>query len=126
MTKENKMIIVVAIILSIIVISFAFVNTAAKNKIPSLYDSFAQCLTDKGAVLYGAEWCTHCKEQKAVLGDSFRLIKYVECPDNTQFCIDKGIQGYPTWIIGTSTMLEGFDKDKTMQNLSDITGCPLP
>lgn len=126
MTKENKMIMVIAIILSIIVIAFAFVNTAAKNKNPSLYDAFAQCLTDKGAVLYGAEWCAHCKEQKAVLGDSFRLIKYVECPDNTQLCIDKGIQGYPTWIIGTSTKLEGFDKNKTMQNLSDITGCPLP
>lgn len=120
----NKIIIGIAIILSIGIIIFAVINNS--NKIIKNYDKFAQCLTDKGAVMYGAEWCAHCKEQKAVLGNSFRLINYAGCPDNTQFCIDKGIQGYPTWLIGTSTKLEGFDKNKTMQELSDATGCVLP
>lgn len=67
------------------------------------YDEFAKCLTEKGAVMYGAEWCTHCKEQKAAFGDSFKYIKYIECPENILLCTDKGINGYPTWIIGTST-----------------------
>ena len=126
MDKQSKIIVSCAVILSITIIAFAFVNTAAKNKIPGLYDTFAQCLTGKGAVMYGAEWCAHCKAQKAVFGDSFKFIKYVECPDNTQLCIDKGVQGYPTWLIGTSTKLEGFDENKTMKELSDATECPLP
>ena len=130
MTRGNKIIIGCAIVLSMAIIIFGIVNTSNKNNTSGnkagLYDTFAQCLTDKGAVMYGAEWCAHCKEQKAVFGDSFRLIKYVECPDNTQFCIDKGVQGYPTWLIGTSTKLEGFDESKTMKELSDATGCPLP
>ena len=121
----NKIILGCAILLSVVIIIFAIAN-GNKNKIPGFYDTFAQCLTDKGAVMYGAQWCAHCKEQKAVLGDSFRLIKYVECPDDTQLCIDRGIQGYPTWLIGTSTKIEGFDKNKTMQELSDATGCVLP
>jgi len=126
-STENKIIIGSAIAVSLFVIIFAIANNNdSKNKVPDLYDKFAQCLTDNGAVMYGAEWCAHCKEQKAVFGDSFRLINYVECPDNTQLCIDNGIQGYPTWLIGTSTILEGFDKNKTMQELSDATGCPLP
>jgi hypothetical protein len=61
-------------------------------------DSFAKCVTEKGFVLYGAESCSHCKAQKELFGESFQYIKYVECPDNIQFCLDKGINGYPTWI----------------------------
>jgi hypothetical protein len=130
MTKGNKIIIGFAVVLSVIIIVFAIVNAnknnASENNKVGLYNTFAQCLTDKGAVMYGAAWCAHCKEQKAAFGESFNIIKYVECPDNTQLCIDKGIQGYPTWLIGTSTKLEGFDKNKTMKELSDVTGCPLP
>lgn len=62
-------------------------------------DAFAKCLTEKGWVMYGAEWCGHCKVQKALFGDSFKYIKYIECPDNTQLCLDKEISGYPTWKI---------------------------
>jgi len=128
-SKQSKIIIGCAIVLTVVVIIFAIVNNKSQNSGNNpvgLYDTFAQCLTDKGAVMYGAEWCAHCKDQKAVFGDSFKLINYVECPDNTQLCIDQGIQAYPTWLIGTSTQIEGFDKNKTMKELSDVTGCPLP
>ena len=63
------------------------------------YDSFAKCLTEKGAVMYGAVWCAHCKDQKKAFGDSFQYIKYVECTENTKLCLDDGVNGYPTWII---------------------------
>jgi hypothetical protein len=134
MSKENIIIIVCAVIAVVLVIGFAMLNknTQTQNTIPKdvriegfengktmqqlatltqcvlptdkNYDAFAKCLTEKGATMYGAEWCPHCKEQKAVFGNSFKYINYVECPDNTQLCLDKGIQGYPTWIIGTSTI----------------------
>lgn len=67
------------------------------------YDEFAKCLTQKGETMYGAAWCPHCIEQKAAFGTSFKYINYVECPDNTQLCIDKGIQGYPTWLLSSAT-----------------------
>ena len=112
--------------LCLIVIFYAFTqNTTAK--IENVYDDFAQCLTEKGAVMYGSAWCSHCKEEKATFGDSFKFINYVECPDNTQLCIDKGIRGYPSWSIGTSTeLIEGFSKNVTFGQLSAITGCKLP
>ena len=129
MEKQNKIIIGCAVILCVAVIIFIIINGSKSKSLPNnkvvSYDTFAQCLTNKGAVMYGAEWCSHCKAQKAAFGDSFKFINYVECPENTQLCIDKGVQGYPTWLIGTSTKLDGFD-DKTMQALSSATGCPLP
>ena len=68
-------------------------------------DAFAKCLTEKGLVMYGAEWCENCKIQEEAFGESFKYIKYVECPENTKLCLDAGIQGYPTWIreIATSS-----------------------
>lgn len=130
-SKENKIIMGVAGVLSLAVIAFAIFNVNSKDKIlestgPSLYDTFAQCLTDKGAIMYGAAWCSHCQAQKKAFGSSFKLIKYVECPDNTQLCIDKGIQGYPTWLLDGKVISEGFSEDRSMKELSEATLCPLP
>ena len=133
-----------AVVIASIIVIFAIMNTQSVNlgsgasttniattssstaAVSGKYDAFAECLTKAGAAMYGASWCPHCQEQKSFFGSSFQYIKYVECPDNTQVCIDKGVQGYPTWIMGTSTKIyEGFD-DKTMKTLSQATGCVLP
>lgn len=66
-------------------------------------DAFAKCLTQKGFTMYGAYWCPHCKDQKALFGDSFKYVNYVECTEQTQLCTDKGVQGFPTWIVETAT-----------------------
>jgi hypothetical protein len=125
MNKQNKTIVGGAVFLVILVIIFAVLNGG--SNVPSgKYDAFAKCLADRGAVMYGAEWCGHCKENKAAFGDSFKFINYVECPDNTQVCTDNGIQSFPTWLVGTSTRIVGFEKDKTMQELASSTGCELP
>jgi hypothetical protein len=63
----------------------------------------AKFLTQKGMVMYGAYWCTHCKDQKETFGDAFQFIDYVECDaggpnGNPDECKAKGVEGYPTWI----------------------------
>lgn len=124
MEKQNKIIMIGAFLLCLAIMIYAFSNKGSKSV---NYDNFAQCLTNNAAVFYGAEWCSHCKEEKNTFGESFKFINYVECPQNTQICIDKGIKGYPTWIIGTSTdFIEGFDKNTTFKQLSERTGCELP
>ena len=89
-------------------------------------DDFAKCITEKGAVFYGASWCTHCQNQKTMFGDSLQYVKYVECagPGNTQTqeCTDAGISGYPTWIVNNQT----YPGEQTLANLAKLTGCTLP
>ena len=85
------------------------------------YDSFAKCLTEKGAVMYGAYWCGHCKEQKEMFGDSFKYINYVECTEKKQICEDAGIGGYPTWIIDGKSH-EGV---QPLSKLAGISQCKL-
>ena len=70
---------------------------------PGKYDAFAQALSERGAKFYGAFWCPHCQAQKAEFGSAKKYLPYVECstPNNqvTQICLDKKIEGYPTWTF---------------------------
>lgn len=87
------------------------------------YDVFAQCLASKNVTMYGAAWCPHCQNQKKLFGESFKYVPYIECPDNTKLCLDKGITGYPTWLASDSARLEG---EQTLEKLAQISSCSLP
>ncbi len=125
MNKNAKIIISLGVVVIIAVLGLAFWQIKQDKKqaeTPGQYDAFAQCLADKNVTMYGAAWCTHCQNQKKLFGNSFRLIPYVECPKNTQLCIDKGINGYPTWILPDGKKLEG---EQTLEKLSQETGCQI-
>lgn len=87
-------------------------------------DHFAQCLSDKGAVMYGLYWCPHCEEQKELFGASFRKVHYVECgtPDHHEqpYCTQAGLKNFPTWRFADGESHEG---GVTLQDLATKTGC---
>lgn len=121
--NKNTYISVGIVIVLIIVIWMVF-SVNNKNAIPKLnYDDFAKCLASKDVTMYGAAWCTHCQAQKALFGSSFQYVKYVECPDNINICLAKGINGYPTWIFADGLKVEG---ETTLANIAKISGCALP
>ncbi len=101
---------------------------------PGKYDAFATCLKDKGATFYGAFWCPHCQAQKKAFGSSAKYLPYVECstPDangQTQICIDKKIQSYPTWELADGTIIPDDSPDGAgvkFETLAAKTGCVLP
>ncbi len=95
---------------------------------PGKYDTFAQCLKDKGAVFYGAFWCSHCQAQKKLFGTSVKLLPYVECSTadgntQTKICADKKISGYPTWEFADQSRLTG---EIALAKLAEKTSCELP
>src|SRR3989344_4137467 len=83
-------------------------------------EEFARCLSDKRAVMYGADWCPHCQNQKNMFGVTFRKITYVECPDDPKKCLEAGIQGYPTWIFADGSRIEG---EASLDKLAGASGC---
>ena len=69
-------------------------------------------MNEKGAIFYGAFWCSHCENQKELFGSSEKYLNYVECslPDKrgqTQICIDENITSYPTWKFEDKSIIEG-------------------
>jgi thiol-disulfide isomerase/thioredoxin len=85
-------------------------------------DTLASCLTQKGAVMYGASWCPHCQAQKEMFGTAFSKVKYVECEEEKQKCADEEITGLPTWKFADGSRLEGKQEFKV---LADKAGCKI-
>jgi len=95
---------------------------------PGKLDAFATCIAESGATFYGAFWCPHCQNQKAMFGTSARLLPYVECstPDgNSQLpvCNDAGVKGYPTWEFADGSRESG---EVSLERLAEKTSCTLP
>ena len=54
----------IAGIIGILILAITAYSVYSANK-PGPYDSFAKCLADKGAVMYGAmDWCKYTQTQK--------------------------------------------------------------
>ncbi|PIQ91876.1 MAG: hypothetical protein COV70_01795 [Parcubacteria group bacterium CG11_big_fil_rev_8_21_14_0_20_39_22] len=126
MTQKNKNII--GWIIGILVVVLIVVGIIWAASRPGKLDAFASCLEEKKAVFYGAFWCPHCQNQKAMFGSSQRKLPYIECstPDGKgqlQICEDKQIDTYPTWIFEDGSRLSG---EISLERLSEVTGCELP
>jgi thiol-disulfide isomerase/thioredoxin len=124
---KNGVVIFWLVLLALIVsgIGVSFVA----DRTPSKLDGFAQCLTEKGVVFYGAFWCPHCQKTKAMFGGSAKFLPYVECSTadgqgQTEACKQKDIKSYPTWVFQNSTTT--LTGERTLQEISELSGCPLP
>ena len=106
--------------LFILILSLVLIG-CTKDTGPAKYDSFTQCLTEKGATMYGTDWCSHCKNQKEMFGDSFQYVNYVDCDWNKDECLKAGIKGYPTWIIDNKK----YTGEQRLERLALLTECEL-
>ncbi len=128
MTKkeETKTLWAVGGILILIIAGSVFL--AMREGKPGALDDFAKCLKEKGAVFYGAFWCSHCQNQKKLFGSSEKYLPYVECstPDGggqLSLCNEKKIDGYPTWEFSDGSRESG---ELSLERLSEKTSCELP
>ena len=111
------------IVIALIALLGAVLFYSREGESNGKFDAFAQCLAEKNITMYGAVWCPWCKKEKANFGKSFKYVPYVECPENTQKCLDLKIQGYPTWIFPDGNKLVGY---QGLEKLSEASGCELP
>lgn len=113
---------------AVIIVLFAGAYYAGWYHKNHKYDAFAKCLTSHQAKMYGLYWCPHCAEQKAMFGESFHNVTYVECaiPGSSELapaCKMAGVKLFPSWQFGTDAPKEGV---LSLEALSDKTGCSLP
>ena len=112
-SKKKVMYAVAAFIFLIVAVAGYGIYSVAK---PGPYDAFTKCLTEKGAVMYGAvDWCTFTQAQKAMFGNSYKYVNYKDYKEL------EGIQKTPTWVINGVW----YENVQTFEALSSITECKL-
>jgi len=107
-----------AIVLIVVLIGLS-INTQMKKS--GEFDDFAKCLTEKGAIIYGNDYCSYTIKQLNFFGKSQKLLNYVKCINNEGLCNSKGVDITPTWEINGET----YSGVKTFEDLSSYSGCDL-
>lgn len=93
------------------------------------HTALAQCLTEKGVVMYGSSRCAVCAKTRALFGPAFQYIEEIECypgeeNSQTELCLSQKIAGTPTWVMEQNGVeqkrQQGF---MTIEELREFSGC---
>lgn len=118
--RRRKKLFVYSLIVVLLIVSIYLFYW--RSQLPGKYDNFAKCLTEKGFIMAGTDWCNFCKEQKGMFGKSFKFVDYRNCDVNRAWCDSNNVKGYPNWILPDGTARAGMQK---LQTLSQLSGCKL-
>jgi hypothetical protein len=106
-------------------LSMIFLTACGGPAAPGKYAEVAQCLTQKGVIMYGAYWCPHCQNQKKAFGSDQQFIKYQECDPkgaggDRKACLEAGVTSYPTWGFPGQGNLVG---EQSVADLAKLANC---
>ena len=107
-SKSKKKITFIAITTVILLVLGSWITYSIIS--PGKYDKFAKCLTEKGAVMYGEDWCKYTQGQKAMFGKSFKYVNYQ---------VKTGLNKRPTWVIDGKS----YETVQSFERLSALTEC---
>jgi len=87
----------------------------------------ARHLAESGVKFYGAYWCPHCADQKAMFGRAAGLLPYIECDPRSpvgqpQICAAANIRAFPTWDIHG----QRYEGVLSLDDLARLTNYPPP
>lgn len=118
-SRTRKLVIagVVGLVLVIGIVSFSLLSSASEGQ----FDSFAKCLSEKGAIVYGNDFCSYTQKQLSWFGKSRKYLNYVKCAENKELCNSKGVKVTPTWEINGQT----YGEVQTFEKLSAVSGCSI-
>ena len=121
---KKKVLVFVGIIalVAAVVYGASLFNKPVEPEGPSALDPFAKCLTEKGAIMYGTEWCPHCQAQKKMFGTSWQYASYVDCDASSGICNAVNVRSYPTWIFASGERVSGT---QDLNSLAAKSGCNL-
>ena len=108
----------------------AFIFAMPEGGSAAFEAALARHLREQGAVMYGAYWCPHCTEQKALFGDAAKDLPYVECDPKgvnarPDLCQKAGVKSFPTWVLGDKRR-EGVQTPQALADFSDFKESSKP
>jgi uncharacterized membrane protein len=119
---------VAVVLIGLLHLHYTGVLAPAQGPEDPLARALAEHLSGMDVKFYGAQWCDHCKNQKALFGVAAKRLPYIECSPNgygtpqAAICDTQGINSYPTWIINGKR----FEQVMSMRDLADATNFRAP
>tara|TARA_Y100000031_G_scaffold155939_1_gene208477 strand:+ start:1324 stop:1755 length:432 start_codon:yes stop_codon:yes gene_type:complete len=111
--KSKKIMLISSLVVVLIVVGIGF--SFANSQKPAFLDDFAKCLTEKGAVMYGATWCKYTSAQKGMFENSMKFIDYRDFSEHSDVRIT------PTWFIDGNK----YENVQSLDKLASVTGCVI-
>lgn len=115
----KKIIIILVALLLVVLISYLVYLDSIT---PGAYDEVAKCLTEKGVMMAGTDWCHFCQNQKSLFGKSFKYVNYKNCDFEQEWCSANGVERYPTWVFPDGTKYLGV---QSLETLGELAGCEV-
>ncbi len=82
-------------------------------------DALALCLSSRGALLFGADWCPACRHQDELFGSAASYLEHIDCDENPSACADAGVRSIPAWEI-EGRLHSGV---QSLDKLAQMSGC---
>jgi len=82
-------------------------------------NDFKNCLLDKNITLYINSYSPEETINKIKIYEYIDSVKIFNCYRNKDFCLSKGINTFPAWIINNKKI----ERDITFSELEELTGC---
>ncbi len=116
-----------AAVVALVTLTGGYTLSAPQAVAPDYAEGLASHLTRTGAKFYGAYWCPHCADQKAMFGPAAGLLPYIECDPRSpigrpQVCLNRQVRAYPTWEIAG----QRFEGVLSLEDLARLSGYPPP
>jgi hypothetical protein len=116
MDKDKKIYLILVVIVALIISGIYLYNSINKEN-PE--ERLMKCIAKNTDMIYLSKTCSHCANQKKILGEYLSLFKVTDCFYESEKCIEADIPGYPTWIINGKQ----YPGEKTIDELQQLTQC---
>lgn len=112
--KEDTKTFMILVLVVILIIAGIYLFKYVTKVTPE--EKTMTCIASK-AILYSQTTCSHCKQQKEILGEYASKFNIIECDKEPSRCSD--IKGTPTWEINGKL----YENVKSIKELSELAGC---
>lgn len=112
--------------LVVIVAAFVVYQAVKGASVDPAKKALAECMTQKGIVMYGADWCPHCQHTESNFGPAFKYVDYVACEHNVgdplaPVCQQHNVTAFPTWINPNGSRTVGMTELGSLAAWSNCT-----
>ena len=111
---RKKSLITWIVILAVVLLSIFILNKSPNGSSEEL----AKCIGEN-SVLYGQLGCHACETQEEMFGENYQYLTVIDCFFAGDECIEKEIEGTPTWIIDG----QKYKGVQSLEKLKELTGC---